>query len=130
MPGDGMTLLEQHATTGQQPGTDDRRQTIADSCGGGTRYVRVCFTCLTSMPDSYELIDERESAEQPAPVINLALARCLRGWMRCTCCGGAGGTDADVFGEVVITCDACLGTGVVPRPLELDADAGENWCWG
>ncbi len=43
MPGDGMTLLEQHATTGQQPGTDDRRQTIADSCGGGTRYVR-CFT--------------------------------------------------------------------------------------
>jgi hypothetical protein len=64
----------------------------------------------------YGLMDEHESAEQPAPVINLALARYWRSWMRCTYCGGAGGIDADVFGEVVITCDLCVGTGVVPRP--------------
>jgi hypothetical protein len=64
----------------------------------------------------YGLMDEHESAEQPAPVISLALARYWRNWMRCTCCSGTGGIDADVFGEVVITCDLCLGTGVVLRP--------------
>jgi len=64
----------------------------------------------------YGLMDEHESAEQPAPVISLALARYWRSWMSRTYCSGTGGIDADVFGEVVTTCDLCLGTGVVPRP--------------